>query len=153
MRIYREPKNVIREIGQRTGTWSQERCHSKCLGERGFYGYIELQRREGIHLKLMQDGAPGHSAADTKQDLQEIGIEAIFWPPFSPDLNPIERVWHIMKNYLQDNFPEVMSYDVLRGAVKEAWENVGRSEFEALIQSMPARCQAVIDANGLFTKY
>jgi len=117
------------------------------------HGYIELQRREGIHLKLMQDGAPGHSAADTKQDLQERGIEVISWPPFSPDLNPIERVWHIMKNYLQDNFPEVMSYDVLRGAVKEAWENVGQSEFEALIQSMPACCQAVIDANGLFTKY
>jgi len=51
-----------------------------------------------------------------------------------------------MKNYLQDNFPEVMSYDVLRGVMKEAWENVGRSEFEALI---PASCQAVIDANGL----
>jgi len=35
-----------------------------------------------------------------------------------------------------------MSYDALwGGAVKEAWENVGRSEFEALIQSMPARCQ------------
>jgi len=42
-----------------------------------------------------------------------------------------------------------MSYDVLRGAVKEAWENVGRSEFEALIRSMPARCEAVIDANML----
>jgi hypothetical protein len=78
------------------------------------HGYIELQRREGIHLKLMQDGAPGHAAADTKQDLQERGIEVISWPPFSPDLNPIEWVWHIMKNYLQDNFPEVMSYDVLR---------------------------------------
>jgi hypothetical protein len=68
--------------------------------------------------------------------------------------NTIERVWHIMKNYLQDKFPqEVMSYDMLRDAVKEAWENVGQFEFEALIQSMPARCQAVIDANGLFTKY
>jgi hypothetical protein len=118
------------------------------------HGYVELQRREGIHLKLMQDGAPGHSAADTKQELQERGIEVISWPPFSPDLNPIERVCHIMKNYLQDKFPqEVMSYDMLRDAVKEAWENVGQFEFEALIQSMPARCQAVIDANGLFTKY
>jgi len=68
-------------------------------------------------------------------------------------LNLIERVWHIVKNYLQDNFPEVTSYDVLRAAVKQAWDNLGRSESEALIQSMPARCQAVIDANGLFTKY
>ena len=58
-----------------------------------------------------------------------------------------------MKNYLQANYPENMSYDRLREAVKDAWDKVGRSEFEELIQSMPARCQAVIDADGLFTKY
>ena len=34
-----------------------------------------------------------------------------------------------------------------------AWENVGEHEFRELIESMQARCQAVIDANGLFTKY
>ena len=117
------------------------------------YGYIELMRREGVELVLMQDGAPGHAAADTKKELEERGIRVIFWPPFSPDLNQIERVWHIMKNYLQDNYPENMTYDRLRVAVKEAWEKVGQDEFEALIQSMQARCQAVIDAKGLFTKY
>jgi transposase len=77
----------------------------------------------------------------------------IYWPPFSPDLNPIERVWHIMKNYFQDNYPENMNYNQLRAAVKDAWENVGEHEFRALIEIIPARCQAVIDANGLFTKY
>jgi len=41
----------------------------------------------------MQDGAPGHAAADTKRELQERGIEVISWPSFSPDLNPIERVY------------------------------------------------------------
>jgi len=30
---------------------------------------------------------------------------------------------------------------------------VGEHKFRALIESMPARCQAVIDAEGLFTKY
>jgi transposase len=73
--------------------------------------------------------------------------------PLSPDLNPIERVWHIMKNYLQDNYPEGMSYNRLRAAVKDAWEKAGRFEFEKLINSIPARCQAVIDAVGLFNKY
>ena len=101
----------------------------------------------------MQDGAPGHTAKDAKQDLKERSIIVIFWPPFSLDLNPIERVQHIIKNYLQDNYPENISYDRLRSAVKEAWEQVGRHEFEELIQSMKARCQAVIDADGLFTKY
>jgi len=110
-------------------------------------------RRQGIHLVLIQDSAPGHTAGDTKQDLRERGIIVIFWPPFSPDLNPIERVWHIIKNYLQDNYPENMSYDQLRVAVKDAWEKVREHEFRDLIESMPARCKAVIDAEGKFTKY
>jgi hypothetical protein len=46
-----------------------------------------------------------------------------------------------------------MGYDRLRVAVKDAWDKVGRFEFEALIQSMKARCEAVIAANGRFTQY
>ena len=117
------------------------------------HGYIELMRQQGIYLKLMQDGAPGHATGETKEDLRERGIIVIFWLPFSPDLNPIERVWYIIKNYLQDNYPENMSYNRLREAVNEAWEKVGKAEFEELIKSMKDRCQAVINANGLFTKY
>jgi len=37
--------------------------------------------------------------------------------------------------------------------VKTAWENVGEHEFLELIESIQAWCPAVIDANGLFTKY
>jgi len=117
------------------------------------HGYIELMRRQGVNLVLMQDGAPGHAASDTKKDLQERGITVIYWPPYSPDLNPIERIWHIMKNYIQDKYPEVMSYEALRVAVNDAWEQIGVIELEELIMSMPERCQAVIDAEGRFTKY
>ena len=133
------------------GSINQEsyRAHTVPL----IHGYIELQRREGRFLILMQDGAPGHAVGETQQDLFERGIIVLYWPLFSPNLNPIERVWHIMKNYIQDHFPEVISYDRLRAAVKEAWDKVGAFEFKALIKSMPERCQAVINARGLFTKY
>ena len=134
--------------------WGTINRHSYCAHTVPvIHGYIELQRRQGRELILMQDGAPGHRAGETKQELQECGIVVLYWPPFSPDLNPIERVWHLMKNYLQDHFPEIMGYDQLRSAVKEAWDKVGAFEFKALVESMPERCQAVIDANGFFTKY
>jgi len=101
------------------------------------------------YLLLMQDNAPGHAASETRQDLQERGVRIIFWPAFSPDLNPIETVWNRMKDYIETHFPEKMSYDALRAAVKEAWNAIGEDLLRELIMSMPARCAAVIAANGL----
>jgi len=75
-------------------------------------------------LQVMQDGAPGHTGGNTKMELQERGIPTIFWPAFSPDLNPIEIVWNKMKDYIALNFPEKLSYDQLRAAVKESWEEI-----------------------------
>jgi hypothetical protein len=114
------------------------------------HGWIRLH----LTLLLMQDGAPGHKAAETKEDLRERGIYPIFWPAYSPDLNPIETVWNRMKDWIMKKYPDYhTSYDRLRIAVKEAWDAIGELELLALVREMPARCQAVIDANGMHTKY
>lgn len=113
------------------------------------HGWIRLNPE----LILMQDGAPGHRAGITIEDLRERGIYPIEWPPFSPDLNPIEKVWNLMKNYVAENFPEIMSYNRLRDAVKEAWDKVSEYDLKELVDSIHDRCQAVIDANGKHTRY
>ena len=61
----------------------------------------------------MQDNAPGHAAALTIQDLNDRNVPSIFWPAYSPDLNPIETLWCIMKDYIQRHFGEKLSYDQL----------------------------------------
>jgi transposase len=48
----------------------------------------------------MEDSAPGHAAASTQEELYERGIYPIFWPAYSPDLNPIETFLDKMKDYI-----------------------------------------------------
>ena len=102
----------------------------------------------------MQDNAPGHTAAYTMKKLQLRGISTIKWPPFSPDLNPIETIWNKMKDYIMNNYTTGnMTYDRLREAVSEAWNSITNEDLNALIDEMHDRCHAVIDAGGLYTKY
>ena len=103
----------------------------------------------------MQDGAPGHRGQYTATELHECGIYPIFWPAFSPDLNPIEMVWNWMKDWIQEHYPNdnELSYNLLREVVRAAWDAVPETFLKDLIESMPARCQAVIDACGGHTKY
>jgi hypothetical protein len=51
-----------------------------------------------------------------------------------------------MKDWIYKHCPEKMSYDVLRRAVREAWDAIPPEEFGSLIDSMPVRCQTMIDA-------
>lgn len=106
----------------------------------------------------MQDGAPAHAARRTMEDLDRRGIRILDWPPYSPDLNPIENVWKLMKDHIQEFFPDVdgvarVSAGRLQQAIEEAWSLITSDELDHLVRSMPARCQAVIAADGRHTKY
>ena len=109
-------------------------------------------------LLVMQDIAPSHSANDTINEFRQRHITLIQWPACSPDLKPMESVWNIMKYYIQRNYPDLddekqRSEDELRLIMKEAWDSVTSEHLTGLIKTMPARCQAVIDADGGYTKY
>ena len=114
------------------------------------HGWIQMNP----HLQFMQDGAPSHSAASTMEELLKRGIHTIFWPAYSPDLNPIETVWNWMKDYMERTYGDAkLSYDQLRVAVREAWDTISIEQLDRLIDSMPERCAAVIAARGGHTKY
>jgi len=101
----------------------------------------------------MQDNAPGHRGKKTQAEIQRRKMSKIIWPPYSPDLNPIEKIWDWMKDYIENVFPEQMTYPQLRAAVQEAWDSITVDQLKELIDSMHDRCQAVIDADGKQTPY
>ena len=106
------------------------------------------------HLKFMQDNAPGHAAKATITDLLERGIIPIFWPAFSPDLNPIEKIWNWMKDWIEREYGErIWTHERLREVVRAAWDAITIEQLNELIDSMHQRCLDVIAANGGHTKW
>ena len=116
---------------------------------------IILWIRHHPELYLMQDNASPHVAKYTREVLSKMGVKTVFWPAFSPDLNPIESLWDLMKDWIATNYimEDLKVYSTLRKAVTEAWAAIGKDLLDHLIALMPQRCQAVIDANGMQTKY
>lgn len=55
---------------------------------------------------FMQDNAPIHTAQVSKEWLEVHGVATIRWPPYSPDLNPIEHLWWALKKKLHELHPE-----------------------------------------------
>ena len=79
------------------------------------------------------------------------GIRLLKWPPNSPDLNPIEQLWQIVKQQLRGNRFE--NKDLLWHAVNEAWNSSSLDILISLVDSMPRRINAVINSRGGHTKY
>ena len=99
----------------------------------------------------MQDGAPAHKAKSVRQFPEENNIPTLEWPGNSPDLNPIENAWNVIKNELGKSRPSRI--DELRETLKRLWVNMDRSYFVNLANSMLRRLQMVIDNHGNMTKY
>ncbi len=73
------------------------------------------------------------------------------WPANSPDLNPIENLWGIVKRKMRETRPN--NADELKANVKETWASIPLQQCHKLITSMPRRIEAVIKAKGASTKY
>lgn len=98
---------------------------------------------------FQHDNAPSHRALDTQCTLAEMMIRLIVWPPYSPDLNPIENVWHWMKSWIELHY-DIQSLNAvhLRIAITAAWRAVPEDFLETLARSMPRRLREIIRTGG-----
>jgi transposase len=114
----------------------------------------ELRLHADREIVFMQDNAPAHRHRATIEDLAERGVIVINWPPYSPDLNPIESLWNMMKDWIEKHYPnDRYTYSEVRQQVLEAWAAVTQEDLDRLIATMPDRIEKLIEANGMFIPY
>jgi transposase len=110
--------------------------------------------------RFLQDNARVHTSVETKGYLERHGIWCLNYPPWSPDLNPIEHMWWALKRIVHQRCPELDTigesqedWDRFCKALKEGWQLIPDTLVRQLIHSMPRRLQACINAHGYQTKY
>ncbi len=100
---------------------------------------------------FQQDLAPAHSAKATSTWFKDHGIPVLNWPANSPDLNPIENLWGIVKRKMRYARPN--NAEELKATIRATWALITPEQCHRLIDSMPRRIAAVIQAKGAPTKY
>jgi transposase len=109
---------------------------------------------------FQQDNARIHIAIETQEWFESHGIYVVEWPSHSPDLNPIEHVWNLLKRKLYELHPHLYlegrsrsDWNSFKEAIQEAWWAIPQASIDSLIDSMPRRVMAVYRARGWYTKY
>lgn len=103
-------------------------------------------------MGLMQDNAPCHAARTTQNLLATNNIRLINMPAKSPDLNPIEHLWDLMKSRVHA-LPQQPNLATLQRDINRVWAGINQRDIQQYAGSMRSRCQAVIAANGGHTRY
>ena len=106
----------------------------------------EVTRMLGSEWRFQQDNDPKHTSRLTKAFLAENVPELMSWPSNSPDINPVENLWAIVKRDVEKQMPK--NREELMQLMVEKWEGIQKSTIKELVRSMRRRCELVIEKNG-----
>ena len=102
---------------------------------------------------FQQDNDSKHKSQRTKDWLSSKSISTMIWPSQSPDLNPIEHLWGVVKRKLGEYQETPKGMHELWEGVGEVWSKIDVETCRSLIRSMESRVQAVLKGKGGHTKY
>ena len=107
---------------------------------------VPLVQQRNLILQL--DNARPHVARVCQDFLANNNIAPLAWPPYSPDLTPIEHVWDELDRRVRKcrNPPATLAQ--LRNALIDEWNNIPMRTVNALVNSIQRRIRAAMAARG-----
>ena len=68
-----------------------------------FFEHIKAQYMSSSCLHIVLDGASYHRSSKVVEKAKSLNIKLHYLPPYSPNLNPIERLWKVMNEQVRNN--------------------------------------------------
>jgi hypothetical protein len=109
-----------------------------------------LEHHHGHQFYFQEDNDPSHGtrsknnlAAQAKRDAH---LCIVLHPAQSPDLNPIESIWQIIKQRLRGGTWHTVAE--FKAAIQAEWERITQGEIRKRISEMPWRCTRIIELEG-----
>lgn len=98
--------------------------------------------------RFQQDNDPKHTSKKARAAMDELGINWWKTPPESPDLNPIENVWHQLKGYLRTEVKPMVKDELINGIQKFWTEKLTLTQCVTYINHLHMVIPLVIANNG-----
>lgn len=104
---------------------------------------------------FVQDGDPSQNSTAAKEALSSVKAKVFEIPPRSPDLNPIENVFHIASKDLKKSSASIEheSKEEFVARIKRTLYGIDTGIIDRTIESMDKRLELIIKNKGERTKY
>ena len=107
--------------------------------------------------RVLQDGCPSQNDKRVLRAMQAMDAETFAIPARSPDLNPIENLFHLVGKRLEEQVLRDQIFfendKTFARRVKKTIENFPADVIDKIIDSMPGRLRLVLKARGGRIKY
>ena len=106
---------------------------------------------------FIQDGDPSQNSAVARKALNRIGAKLFSIPPRSPDLNPIENVFHLVKwSLAREPKEKKITYESVEQyseRIKNTFMTLDWAAIDKIISTMPKHTNAIRKNGGSRTRY
>ena len=103
-------------------------------------------------FRFMQDNDPKHTSRHAKAWIQRQNLNWWKTPAESPDLNPIENLWHELKEFLRREVKPKTKEELIDG-IERYWKTVNKEKCARYIRHLRKVIPRVIELNGNATGY